>query len=313
MMKNKVKVAIVQGNPVQVDLQAALQQTLEWIEAAAGKGADLVVFGETWLTGYPVWLDYCPGMAVWDHEPTKEVFTWMHQNGVEVPGPVTDTLGALARKHQLTLVIGVNEVIRSGPGQGTMYNSLLIFNEKGELANHHRKLMPTYTEKLLHGMGDGHGLKTVDTTFGKLGALICWEHWMPLTRQALHESGEHIHIALWPKVHELHQVASRHYAFEGRCFVIAVGQIIRVKDLPEALTVSAELKDQPDRLLLNGGSCVIGPDGHYLLPPQFDQIGIIMVEIDQLDRLIGERMTLDTTGHYNRRDVFDLTINKERK
>ena len=311
-MKNKVKIAIVQENPVQENLAACLSRTIELIEEAAGKGADLVVFGETWLPGYPAWLDYCPEVAFWNHEPTKQVFTWMHQNGVEVPGPVTERLGALARKHQLALVIGVNEVIRTGAGQGTMYNSLLIFNEQGELANHHRKLMPTYTEKLLHGLGDGNGLKSVDTAFGKLGALICWEHWMPLTRQALHESGEHIHIALWPKVHELHQVASRHYAFEGRCFVIAVGQIMRVKDLPKVLALPDNLKDQPDHLLLDGGSCVIGPDGHYLLEPQFAQTGLFMVEIERLDRLIGERMTLDTTGHYNRKDVFQLSINRDR-
>lgn len=311
-MKNKVVVAIIQENPIQGTLAQCLDKTIEWIEEAVAKGAELIVFGETWLTGYPVWLDYCPEMGFWNHEPTKKVFTRMHQNGVEVPGAATNALGALAKKHSVAIVIGVNEVIRSGAGQGTMYNSLLIFDESGAIANHHRKLMPTFTEKLLHGIGDGHGLKTVNTSFGKLGGLICWEHWMPLSRQTMHESGEDLHIALWPKVHEMHQVASRHYAFEGRCFVIAVGQIMRVKDLPAELNLPENLKDQPDKLLLNGGSCVIGPDGHYLLEPQFDQAGIFILEIDQLDRLIGERMTLDTTGHYNRKDVFELNVNRKR-
>ncbi|MEM8909186.1 MAG: carbon-nitrogen hydrolase family protein [Bacteroidota bacterium] len=312
-MKNQVKVAIVQENPVQANLDACLAQTLQFIEKAAGQGANLIVFGETWLTGYPVWLDYCPEMGFWNHKPTKKVFTRMHQNGVQVPGATTEALGLAARKHGVVVVIGVNEVVRQGPGQGTMYNSLLIFDETGALVNHHRKLMPTYTEKLVHGLGDGHGLKTVDTAFGRLGGLICWEHWMPLTRQTLHNSGETIHIALWPKVHELHQVASRHYAFEGRCFVVAVGQIMRAKDLPSELALPAHLQEAPEQLLLDGGSCVIGPDGHYLLEPQFDRQGLIFVEIEQLDRVIGERMTLDTTGHYQRKDVFQLQVDQTRR
>ena len=312
MINNTVKVAIVQENPIHDNFQNCLDETVNYVLEAVNNNAQLVVFGETWLTGYPAWLDHCPEMGFWDHPPTKKVYAQMQKNGVEVPGPATKVLGALARQHAIVIVIGVNEVVRGSAGNGTIYNTLLIFDEKGNLANHHRKLMPTHTERLVYGIGDGHGLKSVETSFGKIGGLICWEHWMPLTRQAMHNQGEHIHIALWPNVHEMLQLASRHYAFEGRTFVIAVGQIMAVKDLPKELKRPEHLQDQPDQLLLRGGSCVIGPDGKYLLEPIMDKAGIFYHEIENLDRIYEEKMALDVTGHYNRKDIFQLKVNRER-
>ena len=311
-MNTSLKVAIIQENPNQGTRAQCLAKTVEWIEEAATKGAKLIVFGETWLTGYPAWIDHCSNVGLWDHPPTKKVFSQMHQNGVEVPGKETEILGELAKKHQVVLVIGVNEVVRGGAGSGTIYNGMLIFDEEGNLANHHRKLMPTFTERLLYGTGDAHGLTSVDTSFGKIGGLICWEHWMPHTRQAMHETGETIHIALWPNVHEMLQIASRSYAFEGRVFVIAVGQIYRVKDLPDDLKKADHVGDDPEKMLLNGGSSIIGPDGKYLLAPQYEKEGIIFFDIPNLDRVWEERMNLDTTGHYNRRDVFDFKVDKKR-
>jgi predicted amidohydrolase len=207
--------------------------------------------------------------------------------------------------------MGINEKVSAGIGNGTIYNSLLTWNEKGELANHHRKLMPTHTERLLYGQGDGAGLQAVETSFGRIGGLICWEHWMPLTRQTMHNSGEHIHVAVWPNVHEMLQIATRAYAFEGRCFAVGVGQIMRVKDIPLELNLPDELKDKPEHLLLNGGSCIVGPDGQYILAPQFDIEGIFTAEVD-LNRCAEERLALDVTGHYQRHDVFELTVNKKR-
>jgi len=128
----------------------------------------------------------------------------------------------------------------------------------------------------------------------------------------MHENGEHIHVALWPKVHEMLQIASRHYAFEGRTFVVAVGQIMQVKDVPDELELPNELKSQPDKMLLNGGSCIIGPNGKYLLEPQFDRIDLIIFDIENVNQVYGERMALDTSGHYNRRDVFQFETNKRR-
>lgn len=310
-MSRKVTIAIVQVSPAFLDLEAGLQKAEEYILKAAQQGANLVVFGESWLTGYPAWLDYAPNAALWDHPPTQAIFVRMRNNAVAVPSDATARLAAMAKERDLTIVIGINERVNEGPGSGTLYNSMLIFDEQGELVNHHRKLIPTYTERMLYGNGDGTGLKSVTTKVGRISGAICWEHWMPLTRQALHESGEDIHIALWPNVHEMHQVASRQYAFEGRCFVVAVGQMLAVKDFPEELALPDELASDPDRWILKGGSCVVGPNGMYVLEPVFDKEGLITVEVD-LEENDRQRLTLDVTGHYSRADVFDFSVNRKR-
>ena len=311
-MKKSLTVGIIQSAPVYLDLEKSLEKAIGLIENAVGKGAELLVFGETWLSGYPAWLDYCPEAGLWDYEPVKEIFAQMYHNSIEIPGKETQILAELAQKHQVHIVMGVNEKISKGKANGTIFNSLLIFGPEGKLLNHHRKLMPTYTEKLLYGLGDGHGLQAVDTDFGRVGGLICWEHWMPLTRQTMHESAEHIHIAVWPTVHEMHQIASRHYAFEGRCFVIAVGQMMQVKDFPKGLKLPDEFAANPDKYVLRGGSCIIAPNGKYILEPQYNKDETLIQEIFDLDQVFKERMTLDVSGHYNRNDVFELNVNQKR-
>lgn len=308
-MIKPVTVGVVQSSPIFMELEASLTKALGLIEQAARKGATLVAFGETWLPGYPAWLDYCPGAALWNHEPTKEVFARLRQNSVVVPGREVELLGAAAADYGLSLVIGVNERVAQGAGNGTLYNSLLTFGADGKLLNHHRKLVPTYTERLVWGQGDGAGLEAVETASGRVGGLVCWEHWMPLARQALHVSGEHIHVAVWPTVHEMHQIASRHYAFEARCFVLAVGLIMKAGDLPPELTLPPELANHPEQLILRGGSAIIGPDGRYIAEPVFDEEIIITAELD-LSAIDREKMTLDVSGHYQRRDIFDLRLNK---
>lgn len=312
-MKKSIKIGIVQSGPEYLDIQKSMDKAVSLIEEAVGKDAELIVFGETWLSGYPAWLDHCPEAALWNHEPTKEVFAKMYRNSIVVPGEETKTFCDLARTHHIVICLGVNEIVKTGIGNGTIYNSLLFIDANGEITNLHRKLMPTFTEKLLYGIGDGHGLKASETHLGRIGGLICWEHWMPLTRQAMHNSGEHIHIAVWPWVHEMHQIASRHYAFEGRCFVVAVGQIMRVKDFPGELKLPEHLEDKPEELILKGGSCIVAPDGKYILGPQFDKEGIFIQEITDPEQIYKERMTLDTSGHYNRNDIFNFSFNNERK
>ncbi len=308
-----LQIAIVQCRAVHLNLEASTQKALSFIGEAAEKGAQLIIFGETWLSGYPSWLDHCPEIAQWNNEATKEVFALMHTNSAAIDGNEMKALCKAAKELNVTLCMGFNEKIINGIGSGTIYNSFVIINEKGEIANHHRKLVPTFSEKLLYGNGDAAGLKTVETNWGRMGGLICWEHWMPLSRQALHNENEIIHIALWPTVHDMHQVASRHYAFEGRCFVIAAGQMMQVKDIPASLKLPEYLKNNPDKYILNGGSCVIDPKGNYILPPQFDKEEILYCMIENFDTAIKEKLTLDTSGHYNRWDIFDFTINKARK
>ncbi len=308
-MADKIIVGIVQASPVFMNLEASLAKAVALIEQAAHKGAKLVTFGETWLAGYPAWLDYCPNAALWNHEPTKEVFARLRRNSVVVPGAETKTLGEIAAKHGVVLIIGINERVEQGAGNGTLYNSLLTFGADGKLAGHHRKLVPTYTERLVWGQGDAAGLEAVRTEFGRVGSLVCWEHWMPLARQAMHVSGEHIHVAVFPTVHETHQIASRHYALEGRCFVLAAGLLMKAADLPAQLLSETDLSKLPENIL-RGGSCVIAPDGKFVVEPVFDDETIIIAELD-LTRIDKEKMTLDVSGHYSRPDVFDFAVNRK--
>ncbi len=303
-----MKVAIIQQSPDHLNLDGSVEKARKAIEEAAKNGADLIVFGETWFSGYPAWLDHCHEIAQWDYPPMKKVFAKMLDNCLTVEGDHMGLLRQLAKEHQVALVFGANER-DDNRAKGTIFNSLFSISEDGNISNHHRKLVPTYTEKMLYGPGDGHGLQSALLKNTRVTAAVCWEHWMPLTRQALHDSGEDIHIAVWPKVHEMHQIASRQYAFEGRCFVLAAGQTLLAQDFPEELNLPPHLK--PSDWVLNGGSCVIGPDGKYLVEPVFDEETIIYATLD-LSRIKEESMTLDVSGHYHRPDVFDFQVNPRR-
>src|SRR5258705_5596917 len=299
----QVRVAIAQSAPVYLDKQASLAKALDLIQQAAKRGAQLVAFRVTWLPGSPGWLDVWPGAALWETGFAKDVFARLRSNSIVVPGEEVNALRGAARDLQIAIVIGVNERVDSGPGNGTLYNSLLTISEDGQLGNHHRKLVPTYTERLVWGNGDGRGLEAVPTSAGRVGGLICWEHWMPLARMAMHNSGEHIHVAVWPTVHELHQLASRHYAFEGRCFVLAVGLMMPTEDLPRELRDGATLRPSESQWIEHGGSAIIGPDTQYVLDPVFDREELLVSDLDltQIDR---EKMTFDVSGHYARPDLF---------
>jgi nitrilase len=303
-----VRVAAVQAQ-VAHTLDEGLQRTRALASRAAQEGAQLVVFPETWLPGYPAWLDCCRDAALWDHAPVKSVFARMAENSVVVDGASGLELRAIAREAGITIVVGVTERVERGPGRGTLYNTLLVIGADGALLNHHRKLVPTYTERLVWGPGDADGVRAVDTPAGRVGGLVCWEHWMPLARQALHESGEDIHAALWPAVHERHQVASRHYAFEGRCFVLAVGALMRGADLPQELELHPDRVSGPDAWVLRGGSAIIGPDGNYIIEPVWEREALLLADLD-LRRSREESMTLDVTGHYHRRELFEFSVRR---
>jgi len=183
----------------------------------------------------------------------------------------------------------------------------LLFNSDGTLVNCHRKIMPTFTERMIWGAGDGLSLCAANTSAGRVGTLICWEHWMPLARQVLHISREDIHVAAWPWVTEMNLVASRHYAFEGRCFVLACGGILPARDLPQDLEPLENLRSQPDALVLRGGSAIIGPDGQILAGPILEEETTLIADID-LSAITRGSLTLDVTGHYARPDIFDVRL-----
>lgn len=301
-----LNVAIVQAE-IAPTLDAGLARTRELTRESAARGARLVVFPETWLPGYPAWLDVCRDAGLWNHAAVKSIHGRMASNAVSVPGAAAASLGMIAAEHGVVLVVGVVERVDAGPGRGTLYNAVLTFGSDGKLLNHHRKLVPTYTERLVWGPGDADGLRAVDTTVGRVGSLVCWEHWMPLARQAMHESGEDVHVALWPTAHEQLQLASRAYAFEGRCYVLAAGSLMRAAALPPELEPHPDRVKDPEQWVMRGGSAIIGPDGCYLAEPVYDEPAIVTADLD-LERLAGERMALDVSGHYARPDVLRLEI-----
>ena len=305
------RVAIVQDEPADT-LADALSRTRELAGKAARGGATLVVFPETWIPGYPAWLDVCRDAGLWDHAPVKRVFARMAENSIVVGGESGKALAEIARALDVTLVVGVIERVDAGIGRGTLYNALLTIGPDGVLLNHHRKLMPTYTERMVWGLGDANGLQAVDTPAGRVGGLICWEHWMPLARQAMHDSGEDIHVAVWPNVHDMVQIASRQYAFEGRCFVLAAGSLLRAANLPPELEPHPDRVTSASQFVLRGGSAIIGPNGAYVAGPVFDEPCILTAELD-LDLVREELMSLDVAGHYSRPDCLELRVTRTRR
>lgn len=309
MTTKTVVAAVVQAEQA-TSLAGALDVTRERAAAAAKDGAELVVFPETWLPGYPAWMDYSRDVGLWDHPPVKAAYARLVENSVAVGDASYEALADLARDLEITLVVGASERVRSGPGRATLYNSLFVFGPDGALLNHHRKLTPTHTERLLWGPGDTAGLKAVDTPAGRLGGLICWEHWNPLARQALHDSGEDVHVATWSAVvgvNGMHQQASRCYAFEARCHVVAAGQLMRASALPAELEPSPAKIQGPDQWLLSGGSAIIAPDGSYLAGPLYEEDGTLLAELDY-GRNVEEAMTLDVSGHYQRPELFEFRV-----
>ena len=307
---SSVRVAVIQAE-VAPDLERGLALTRQLTQSAAERGARLVVFPETWIPGYPAWLDVCRDVALWDHGPVKRVFARMAENSVDVAGESGRALGTIAKDAGVTLVVGVTERVASGAGRGTLYNALLTYGSDGTLLNHHRKLVPTYTERMVWGQGDAAGLVAVETEAGRVGGLVCWEHWMPLARQALHDSGEDIHVAVWPTAHEMLQVASRHYAFEGRCFVIAAGSLMRMDALPPELEVHPD--KAPNTWALRGGSAIIAPNGAYLAGPVYEEACTLIADLE-LSSVREESMSLDVAGggHYSRPDVLTLRVDRRR-
>jgi predicted amidohydrolase len=302
-MTASFRVAAAQLAPAYLDLEASLEIACQWIAAAGRQRIALLVFPETWLPGYPIWLDNSPEAALWDHKPTKLLFRRLYEHCPAIPSPAIQTLCTAAAEANLTLVMGLNE--RSG---GTLYNSLVYISPAGEVLGIHRKLIPTFTERLVWGQGDGKGLIAVDSPLGPVGGLVCWEHWMPLTRQAMHEHGEVVHAAVWPSVKETHLIASRSYAFEGRCFVVAVGSVLTREHLPEGFTILDAMPGEGP--WMTGGSAIIGPDAQILAGPLEKEEGLVVAEIDP-GRVAEEKMTLDVCGHYSRPDVFNFSVNRK--
>jgi nitrilase len=301
-MQALVTVACVQAEPAILDREATLDKLAVLTAEAAGKGASLVVFPETFVPAYPSsrWAKHLAG---WGDERARAAFALLARESVAIPGPAADRLGEIAREHGVWLVTGVNEIDPERPG--TLYNALLYHAPDGSLAQHHRKLVPTNHERLVWGQGDGRGLRAIPTPLGRLGGLICWENYMPLARFALYESGVEIYLASTADDGDAWQATLVHIARESRCFVVAPSHFQRAGSYPDGFPLAKALEGRD--VLGRGGSAILGPDGSYLAGPLYDEEGILYAELEP-QRLLEERQRFDPAGHYHRPDVLGLTV-----
>ncbi len=308
-MSKTVKAAILQAAPVPLDISYGIERLVEFVADAADIGAEVAAFGETFLGGYPLWLDEAPGAAMWDHRGTQALHSILLDQALRKNDPRLVPLQTLVDKTGILVCVGGHERVRS-----SLTNTQYIFRP-GLPPVLHRKLVPTHGERMIWGRGDGSTLDVHEAEWGNLGQLICWEHWMPLVRATMHHAGEAVHVAAWPTVRDVHLLASRHYAFEGRCFVLAAGTIQHRADLIEGLArvggdvdAQALIMGMPDDQLQTGGSAIIGPDGQVIVGTE-DGPDLLVADLDL--SAIGRGLTsLDTDGHYSRPDVFELRVDR---
>jgi nitrilase len=296
-----VRVAAVQAGSVLFDIERTTAKAVEWLDSAAAQGSDLVVFPEAFLGGYPKGLDF--GARVGSRTPEgRAMFRRYFESAIDVPGPVTAVIGAACRDRGVHLVIGCIE--REG---GTLYCTALFFSADGELLGKHRKLMPTAMERLIWGFGDGSTLPVFDTSIGRIGAVICWENYMPLLRAAMYAKGIQLYCAPTVDDRDTWAVSMRHIAMEGRCFVISACQFLRRGDCPAGYP--AAQGDAPETVLLRGGSVIAGPLGEVIAGPSHGGECILTAELD-LGAIAEGKYDLDVAGHYARPDIFRLSVNQ---
>ena len=296
-----VKVAVVQAGAVPFDAEACVDKAIKLIADAAATGAQVIVFPEAFITGYPKGLNF--GLAVGARDPVgREEFRLYLEAAIEVPGAQTRRLGEAAAADGCHVVIGVIE-----RELGTCYCTALFFGPDGRLLGKHRKLMPTALERMIWGFGDGSTLTVVDSPYGRIGAVICWENYMPMLRMAMYSKNVALYCAPTADDRDTWLPSMRHVALEGRCFVLTACQFLRKSDFPDSVRVS--LGDTPDAVLMRGGSAIISPLGQVIAGPHFDAETVLTATLD-LNEIGRGKFDFDVAGHYSRPDVFQLIVNE---
>jgi len=296
-----VRAAVVQNSAVVFNREATLEKVARLVKDAKREGAELVVFPEAFVSAYPKGLNF--GAAIGSRtQEGREDFRRYFDSAVEVPGPATKFLAQVAGDHAIHLVIGVIE--RDG---GTLYCTVLFFSADGKYLGKHRKLMPTASERLVWGFGDGSTLSVFDTPLGKLGSVICWENYMPLLRTAMYAKGVQLYCAPTADDRDTWLATMQHIALEGRCFVLSACQFLLRGDCPD--DYDAIQGNDRDTVLMRGGSCIISPLGKLLAGPVFNQSQILVADLDMSEISRG-KYDFDVTGHYARPDIFELHVNE---
>jgi nitrilase len=299
--ETSVKVAVVQAGAVQFNSEACVDKAIRLMKEATATGAKVIVFPEAFIGGYPKGMNY--GLSVGSRDPKgREEFRQYLDTAVEVPGAQTRRLGKAAGENKCYVVIGVIEREHS-----TCYCTILFFGPEGSFLGKHRKVLPTVMERVVWGFGDGSTLTAIDSPYGRIGSVICWENYMPMLRMAMYSKDVVLYCAPTADDRDTWIHSMRHIAIEGRCFVLTACQFARKKDFPETMRI--HLGDSPESVLMRGGSAIINPMGEVLTGPYFEGETILTADLDLND--IGRaKFDLDVAGHYSRPDIFKLIVNE---
>ncbi len=310
MKKETIKVGLAQLAPVLLDRKAGLKRILEETEKAVALGCDLLVFGEATLPGYPFWLERS-NAAAFNDPRQKAIYAHYLDQAVDLQAGHLDPLREKCRKAGLQLVIGI---VERAPDRGghSLYCSLVTIHAGGEIASVHRKVMPTYEERLVWAIGDGHGLRVHPLGKFKFGGLNCWENWLPLLRSSLYAQGEDLHIAVWPGSRHHCEDITRFIAKESRSYVISVGNILLRERISPRMPHYSEIMERCDEQMSDGGTCLAGPDGEWIIEPHSGSEALLTAEISH-ERVREERQNLDPAGHYSRPDLTRLIVNRSRQ
>ena len=303
-------VGVAQISPVWLNRSRTLEKVIEHVNAAANENCQLVVFGEALLPGYPFWIEHTDG-ARFNSPVQKEIHAHYLQNAVQIEAGHLNGLCEAVADHGIAVGLGCIERAKDRGGH-SLYAALIYIDPSGVIGSVHRKLMPTYEERLTWSPGDGHGLRVHSLGPFTVGGLNCWENWMPLARAALYGQGEDLHIAIWPGgIHNTRDI-TRFIALEARSYVVSASGLMRKTDFPPETPHLEAILDRCPDMLANGGSCIAGPDGDWIAEPVVDKETLIVATLDyQPVRM--ERQNFDPAGHYARPDVTRLTVNRQRQ
>lgn len=303
-------VGLAQIAPVLLDRAATLAKVVARVDEAGDRGCDLVAFGEALVPGYPVWLSRTDA-ARFEAADQKELHALYSDQAVQLSAGHLDEVCAAAARRGVAVVLGVVERADDRGGH-SLYCSRVFVEPDGSVGSVHRKLMPTYEERLAWAQGDGAGLVVHRLRGFTVGALNCWENWLPLARAALHAQGEDLHLAIWPGGQQNTADITRYMAREGRSFVLSVSGLLRAEDVPLTTPHRARIVRSEDEVLFDGGSAAAGPDGSWLLEPVVGREELVVLELDHA-RVREERQNFDYSGHYGRPDVFALEVDRRRQ
>ncbi|MEH6535078.1 MAG: carbon-nitrogen hydrolase family protein [Psychroserpens sp.] len=309
-MNHMLKVALAQIAPVWLNKKETLKKVEKAIVDASKENAELIVFGEGLVPGYPFWLALTGG-AEWNTKVNKELHAHYVSNSITIEKGDLDAICVLAKLHSMAVYLGIIERPLDRGGH-SVYASLVYIDQQGKIQSVHRKLQPTYDERLTWAPGDGNGLQVHALKEFTVGGLNCWENWMPLPRAALYGLGENLHIAVWPGSDHNTKDITRFIARESRSYVISVSSLMTTDDFPKDTPHLNRILDKAPKILSNGGSCIAGPDGEWIIEPVLHKEGLIYHTID-FNRVLEERQSFDPVGHYSRPDVTQLRVNRERQ